>query len=125
MIQYKQPMIEAGYVVDVAETAAEALEFLEMTHYDAYIVDLLLPQEGAFKYYIEYPGFEIIKKMVNECNINPTKIIVFSVVDDNAVIQVIKEFGVHKIFVKRLQPIEFLTKEIKKILEKKEDDCQY
>jgi CheY-like chemotaxis protein len=116
LIQYKQPMIETGYVVDVAETASEAFEFLESLDYNIYIVDLILPQEGAFEGQIDFPGVEIIKKMTEQYKINPENIIVFTVVDDKEVYDRIRKFGVDKIFLKRFQSIEFLKNEVDKIL---------
>jgi CheY-like chemotaxis protein len=116
LIQYKQPMIEAGYVVDVAETASEAFEFLESLDYNIYIVDLILPQEGAFEEQIDFPGVEIIKKMTEKYKINPENIIVFTVVDDKEVYNRIRTCGVDKIFMKRFQSIEFLKNEVDKIL---------
>ncbi|MBU7027831.1 MAG: response regulator [Theionarchaea archaeon] len=118
LIQYKQPMVEAGYAVDVAETAAEALDFLDSMDYDVYIVDLLLPQEGAFRGYIELPGVEVLKEMVREYGINPEKVMIFTVVNDEEVHEDIRNLGLEKIVVKGLQPIDFLKEEIDKILEK-------
>ncbi|MBU7043070.1 MAG: response regulator [Theionarchaea archaeon] len=116
LIQYKQPMIEAGYVVDVAETASEAFDFLESLDYNVYIVDLILPQEGAFEGQIDFPGVEIIKKMIDHYKINPNTIIVFTVVDDKEVYNSIRSCGVKKIFLKRFQDIEFLKNEVDEIL---------
>ena len=118
LIQYKLPMVEAGYVVDVAETAAEAFETLNSMEYDLYIVDLLLPQENAFEGYIELPGVEILKKMINECKIDSEKVIVFTVVNDEDVHTDIRNLGIKRIVVKRFQHIDFLKKEVDKLLQR-------
>lgn len=78
LIQYKLPMVEAGYIVDIVETAEEALDCLSSTKYDVYIIDLLFPTEEVLQECTEFPGIEIIRKMVNEHKINPEKIMVFS-----------------------------------------------
>lgn len=116
LIQFKQPLVEAGYAVDVAETAAEAFDVLNSMEYDVYIVDLLLPQEGGLKGYIELPGVEILKKMVKKFKVNSDKIMVFTVVNDKEVHEEIRNLGVKKIIVKGLHPIDFLKKEVDKML---------
>lgn len=116
LIQYKQPMVEAGYIVDVAETAAEAFDTLDSMQYDLYIVDLLLPQENAFEEFIEFPGVEILKKMINETKVDPDRVMVFTVVNDEDVHNEIKELGIH-IEAKRLQHIDFLKEEVDKLLQ--------
>ncbi|MBU7017239.1 MAG: response regulator [Theionarchaea archaeon] len=118
LIQYKQPLVEAGCVVDVAETAAEAFSVLDSMEYDLYIVDLLLPQEDAFEGYIEFPGVEILRKMINEYQIDSGRVMVFTVVNDEEVHKDIYELGIERIVVKRLQHIDFLKKEIDKILQR-------
>lgn len=116
LIQYKQPLVEAGYAVDVAETAAEAFDMLSLMEYDVYIIDLLLPQEGGLEGHIELPGVEILKKIVKEFKVNSDKIIVFTVVNDKDVHDEIRNLGVKRIIVKGLHPIDFLKKEVDKIL---------
>jgi CheY-like chemotaxis protein len=118
LIQYKQPMVEAGYVVDVAETAAEAFNTLDSMQYDLYIVDLLLPQEDAFDKYIEFPGVEILKKMIDQFRVDPDRIMVFTVVNDEDVHNEIKELDINRVVVKRLQNIDFLKKEVDDLLQK-------
>ncbi len=120
LIQYKQPMVEAGYVIDVVETAQEAFDTLESMKYDLYIVDLLLPQEDAFKEYIELPGMEILKKMINKYEIEPEKIMVFTVVNDEEVHRDIQGLGVGRIVVKRLQHIDFLKKKVDDLMKRRE-----
>lgn len=120
LIQYKQPMVDAGYVVDVVETATEAFDTLGSMEYDLYIVDLLLPQEDAFEEYIAFPGVEILKKMVNEYGIDLEKIMVFTVVNDEEVHKDIRELGIQRIVVKRLQHIDFLKEEVDKLLKRRE-----
>ena len=121
LIQYKQPLVEAGYVVDVAETAAEAFNTMDSMEYDLYIVDLLLPQEDAFEEYIEFPGLEILRKMINEYQIDPRKVMVFTVVNDEDVHKDIHELGIERIVVKRLQHIDFLKEEVDKILQRERE----
>ncbi len=117
LMQYKQPMVEAGYAVDVAETAEEAFDALSM-EYDVYIIDLLLPQKDAFKEFYEFPGIEILRKMTKNYKIEPEKIIVFTVVKDEKVHQEIRDLRVKRILVKQLQHIDFLKKEVDKLLGK-------
>jgi CheY-like chemotaxis protein len=118
LIQYKQPLVEAGYVVDVVETATEAFDTLNGDRYDLYIVDLLLPQEDAFQEYVEFPGVEILKRMIDKYNIRPENVMVFTVVNDEEVHDDIQKLGVRRIVVKRLQNIDFLKKEVENLLEK-------
>lgn len=117
LMHYKQPMVEAGYVVDVAETAEEAFDALPM-EYDVYIIDLLLPQRDEFKEFFEFPGIEILRRMTEDHKIEPEKIIVFTVVKDERVHQEIRELGVKRIMVKQLQSVDFLKKEVDKLLRK-------
>ena len=114
---YKTAMVEAGYLVDIAETAEDAFDYLNSMTYDAYIVDLLLPQKNAFKEYIEYPGIEILKKMIDEYKINSEKVIVFTVMKDKKVMEEIENIGVKRIITKGLQPIYFLKEEVDKLLQ--------
>lgn len=117
LMQYKLPMVEAGYVVDVAETAEEAFDALAM-EYDVYIIDLLLPQKDAFREFYEYPGIEILRRMMKDHKIKPEKIIVFTVVTDSKAHRDIRALGVERIMVKQLQLIDFLKKEVDKLLRK-------
>ena len=67
---------------------------------------------------IEFPGVEILRKMINEYQINPEKVIVFTVVNDEGVHKDIHELGIERILVKRLQHIDFLKEEVDKILQR-------
>jgi CheY-like chemotaxis protein len=116
LIQYKQPLVETGHVVDVAETATEAFDVLNSMKYDLYIVDLLLPQEDVFEEYIELPGIEILKKMISHYKIDAKRIAVFTVVNDEEVHKEIRGLGIARIIVKRLQDIDFLKVEIDKMI---------
>ncbi len=118
LIQYKQPLVEAGHVVDVVETAAEAFDTLDSMEYHLYIVDLLLPQEDAFQEHIDFPGVEILRKMVNEYEIDPETVMVFTVVNDEKIHEDIQELGIQRITVKRLQTIDFLKEEVEKMLQR-------
>ncbi|MBU7013737.1 MAG: response regulator [Theionarchaea archaeon] len=116
LIQYKQPLVEKGHVIDVAETAKEAFDTMDCMKYDLYIVDLLLPQEDAFEEHIELPGVEILKKMIHHYRIDASKIVVFTVVNDEEVHRDIRQLGIGRIIVKRLQDIDFLKVEIDKMI---------
>lgn len=118
LIQYKQPLVEAGHVVDVVETAEEAFGTLDSMEYHLYIVDLLLPQEDAFQEYIDFPGVEILRKMVNKYGIDPETVMVFTVVNDEKIHKDIQELGIQRITVKRLQTIDFLKEEVEKMLQR-------
>ncbi|MGC1120876.1 MAG: response regulator [Candidatus Methanofastidiosia archaeon] len=117
LIQYKLPLVETGYVVDVAETATEAFDTLNCMKYDLYIVDLILPQEDAFEEHIELPGIEILKKMISHYKIDSKRIVVFTVVNDEEVHKEIRGLGINRIIVKRLQDIDFLRVEVDKMMQ--------
>lgn len=108
LIQYKTALVRGGYIVDIASDATEALQQLRGgKKYDAIIFDLNIPCGPEFETDDPYVGRELLrglieKKFANLGEYDPTKMMVFTVVNDPTVLTEIRNVGVNSIFNKRL-----------------------
>jgi len=66
LIQYKTPLVRAGYSVDIASDATEAIELLRQKKYDALIFDLIFPCGDEFATKEDYVGLELLKRLVKK-----------------------------------------------------------
>ena len=113
LIQYKDPLVRGGYAVDIASNATEAVQLLREKRYDAIIFDLIFPCGEEFETDEYYVGLELLRRLVkqeieNVEKYDPTKIMVFTVVNDSEVQDQIKELGVQTILAKRLNELDDL-----------------
>lgn len=115
LLHYKEPMVRAGYNIDIAESVTDAIELLRMVDYDVLIIDLLLPEGKAFKGKEKYPGIKMIE-IAKEMGITTERMMVMTVVDDEEVHQRIRKLGVKKIVVKRLMDIDDLKRHVDELL---------
>lgn len=108
LIQYKTILVRGGYMVDIASDATEAVQQLQKgKKYDAIIFDLIIPCGMEFETDNPYVGLELLKRLIEKKFINideydPKKIMVFTVVNDTAVLNEIRTLGVKSILNKRL-----------------------
>jgi DNA-binding NarL/FixJ family response regulator len=96
---YKTPLIRAGYAVDIASDATEAIQLLRVQKYDALIFDLIIPTGMDFETDEPYVGLELLKKVINGKikgfeKYSPSKIMVFTVVSGQKIHKEIKDLGV-------------------------------
>ncbi len=124
LIQFKGPFVSAGYVVDIASDATEAIQLLREKEYDALIFDLIIPQGPSFKTDEFYVGLGLLIEVLNEkidgvIKYQPTKVMVFSVVNDSKVHQRIRDLGVKTILKKSLNRLTDLKDRVDKLLKTK------
>ena len=113
LIQYKAPLFRAGYAVDIASNATEAIQLLREKGYDAIIFDLIFPCGDGFETKEIYVGLELLKRLIKQeiegvGKYDPAKIMVFTVVNDSKIHDQIKELGVKTILGKRLNELDDL-----------------
>ncbi|MCX6579761.1 MAG: response regulator [Candidatus Aminicenantes bacterium] len=108
LIQYKTVLVRGGYIVDIASDATEALQQLRGgKKYDAIIFDLNIPCGTEFETDNPYVGLELLrmlieKKFENVSEYDPAKMMVFTVVNEDAILNEIRSLGVKSILNKRL-----------------------
>jgi len=79
--EFMGPVMREGNLIEIAETASEAVEFLKSTNYDIVICDLILPAGAFFKgEQLEYGGLSFLKWISDEDSFDLNKIVVFTVV---------------------------------------------
>lgn len=119
-LHYKVPMIRAGHTVDIVVDATEAIHFLREKEYDAMILDLIIMEGNNFETNEEYVGLGLLRRIVNQqipnVIFNPSKIIVYTVIDNPKIHEEIRKLGVNEIVVKPLFDITELKKRIDKLL---------
>jgi CheY-like chemotaxis protein len=124
LIQYKAPLVRAGYAVDIASNATEAVQLLREKRYDAIVFDLIFPCGDGFETNEIYVGLELLKRLLKQeiegvGKYDPTKIMVFTVVNDSKVQEQIKELDVKTILGKRLNELDDLKNCVDKLFEEK------
>ena len=104
LLEYLAPLIHDGHIVDIAEDASEGYHRLKETRYDAIIFDLLIKAGLSFNMNEEYPGLALLRKIFveekNSLGLNKNRIMVFTVVINQAIINEIKGMGIDNIKVK-------------------------
>ena len=124
LVQYKAPLVRGGYAVDIASDATEAVQLLIEKRYDAIIFDLIFPCGDEFETDEYYVGLELLRRLIKQeikgvDKYDPTKIMVFTVVNDSEVHDKIKELGVQTILGKRLNELEDLKNCVDELFEVK------
>jgi nitrogen regulatory protein PII-like uncharacterized protein len=110
------PLLIEGHLIDIAESAHEAISFLKRNSYDALIFDLIIPLshineseetmgERSYDTDEELIGFGLLKDIVykkikNIHYIDPSKIIIFSIVAEDYITKM-KELGINEDFILR------------------------
>lgn len=125
LIQYKTPFVRGGYSVDIAADATEAVQLLQKKKYDAIIFDLNIPCGDEFETGEYYVGLELLKQLLKGkiqgiSKYDPTRIMVFTVVNAPDVEEEIRKLGVKTILGKRLNELDDLKNCVDELLEGKE-----
>jgi len=107
LIHYKTALVRGGYTVDIASDATEAVHLLRGKKYDAIIFDLFIPCGTEFETDTPYVGLELLRRLIekkfeNIDEYDPAKMMVFTVVNETAVLTEIRSLGVNSILNKRL-----------------------
>jgi DNA-binding NarL/FixJ family response regulator len=125
LIQFKKPLVRAGNLVDIASDATKAIQLLREKEYDALIFDLIIPQGPNFKTDEFYVGLGLLKEVLDGkidgvAKYKPSKVMVFSVVNDPKVHKKIKrDLGVETILIKSLNRLTDLKDRVDKLLKAK------
>ena len=101
-MQYTTPLIRAGYSVDIAADAAEAIRLLKEKRYDALIIDLMLPGGTGFETEEYYVGLELLRQIIHgeikgSSVYKPSQIMVFTEINNPEVHGRIRSYGVDRI----------------------------
>jgi len=108
LMRYKIPLIRAGYTVDIASDATEAIDLLGQEHYDAFVFDIIIPTGAHFEAQGEdRVGLNLLEALIKGQiggveQVDPATIIVFTVINDPELHSEIAKLGVRKILVKSL-----------------------
>ena len=121
LLEYKRPLVRAGYSVDIANTITDGIHLLTESIYDVLIFDLIIQCGDSFKTKEEYPGLEFIRRIKNNqisniaTDYDTSYFIVFSVVTDKKIMDDLNSLGVHEIVNKSMNRISDLKKVVEKI----------
>ena len=118
LLHYKALMVRAGYIVDVAESVTEAIEYFRSREYDVLIIDILLPREGRLDdlWDFDFGGMELIEIARDKYGIGTDQMMVLTVVNDRDIHDRIRELGIEKILVKGAMDIGDLKKHVDELL---------
>ena len=98
LIEYVSPLIRNGHTIDIEEDASNAYNRLKEKQYDVIIFDLLIKSGADFDMDDKYMGLALLKKIFiedkNKINLDINKILIFTVVTDNKIIQQLKDLGI-------------------------------
>jgi CheY-like chemotaxis protein len=119
--QFATPLRRAGYLVDIAADAAEAIRLLKEKRYDALIIDLVLPPGTGFETEEYYVGLELLRQIIHGeikgiSVYKPSQIMVFTVINDPGIHKRIRSYGVDRILHKRLTELTELKNWVDGIL---------
>ncbi|MCX5800153.1 MAG: response regulator [Candidatus Eisenbacteria bacterium] len=122
LASYKIPLVRAGYTVDIAGDASEAIELLREKQYDVFVFDIIIPAGPRFGASDKnFVGFDLLEALVKGQiegvrRIDPNTVIVFTVVNDPELHSRISELGVNRLFVKSLSGSSVLKSAVDDIL---------
>lgn len=116
------PLKRKGYQFDIAENYIKAVNCIKTGSYDLILLDLIIPV-GKDRSHIrsedyEPNGFKILRLLRENEREIPT--IVFSVVEDEQMLDYLAELGVRKYLKKGITSPELLESEISSILARKD-----
>ncbi len=124
LIQYKKPLVRAGYMVDIASDATEASQLLKEKSYDVLVFDLIFPHGAGYETGEFYIGLDLMKrllgkKITTKREYSPEDVMVFTAVTDELIHNQIKELGVDVILTKHLNRLTALKEKIDEVIEAK------
>jgi CheY-like chemotaxis protein len=125
LLTYKTDLVKAGYDIDIAEDATEAIEMIKESKYDALIFDLIIPHGINFCSEEFYIGFALLKAIIkNEVEINneynSKQMMVFTAVKNDDIHQKIRNLGVDTILNKAPSDPEDLKLAVDKLIAESE-----
>ncbi len=123
LIEYVAPLMRNGHTIELVEDATEGYQRLAESDYDVVIFDLLIKAGPGFAMKTEYPGLDLLKKLFGRekenINLNPNKVMVFTVVNSPNIIDEIRQLGIERIKVKERMEKTRLKTYVDEILKSK------
>jgi CheY-like chemotaxis protein len=124
LIHYKTPLVRGGYSVDIASDATDAVQLLREKKYGVIVFDLIIPCGTGFDTGDYYVGYELLRRLAaGEISgiepYPPSRLMVFTAVNDPEVREKIRKLGVETILNKRLNELPDLKNCVDKLFEEK------